>query len=212
MRVTTKAVFDIASGELLEWEGFEYSGPVEQAGSGPSAAQNAAAASQARLTDQTAAAANRAQDFVEAQQAKVSPFYTSRMNFGDPNTPTLTDYASGTNAQAYAPARANIIRSLGSSSLPSGSRQGILANFEDARARGFDSNLSSILGANERAKEAGASGLLGQAQIANPGQYYGLAMGGNSSIMNANLRKPGMAGTIGSLIGAGAQLGSAALT
>ena len=41
MRVTTKAVFDIESGDLLEWEGYDYEDPVELAGGGPSAAQKA---------------------------------------------------------------------------------------------------------------------------------------------------------------------------
>jgi len=41
MRVTTKAVFDIESGDLLEWEGYDYEDPVELACGGPSAAQKA---------------------------------------------------------------------------------------------------------------------------------------------------------------------------
>lgn len=210
MRITTKAVFDIETGTLLEWEGFEYpnDAPLAICGGGPSPEQRAAASSQAALTNQLAQTADRAEQFKEAQQQKVEPFYSQRMNFGDPNTAQLTDYGSGTNAQAYAPARANIIRSFGKSSLPSGSQQGIMANFEDARARGFDGTLAGILGANEQAKQAGASGLLGQAQIANPEAYYNSALSGNSSIMNANLRKPGAAGIIGSLGGAGAQVAS----
>lgn len=186
-----------------------YQGPLELAGGGPSAAQNAAASSQAVLTGQLAQTADKQEKFKEDQQAKVNPFYTQRMNFGDPNTPTLTDYASGTNAQAYAPARANLIRGFSKSSLPSGYQSGVLANFENMRARGFDGTLASILNANEQAKQAGASGLLGQAQIANPEGYYNSALQGNSSIMNANLRKPGAAGIIGSLAGAAAQGASA---
>lgn len=188
-----------------------YEGPLELSGGGPSVEQRNAANSQAALTSQLAQTAATQEKFKEDQQAKVNPFYTQRMNFGDPNTAALTDYGSGTNAQAYAPARANIIRSFGKSSMPSGSQQGIMANFEDARARGFDGTLAGILGANEQAKQAGASGLLGQAQIANPEAYYNSALSGNSSIMNANLRKPGFAGIAGSLIGAGAQLGSSYL-
>lgn len=36
-RITTKAVFDLATGTLLEWEGFEYEGPVERCDGGDTA-------------------------------------------------------------------------------------------------------------------------------------------------------------------------------
>lgn len=213
MRITTKSVYDIESGQLLEWEGFDYpdDAPLDICGGGPSSEQRAAATSQANLTNQLGQTAAQEQAFKEKQQNAVNPFYMQRMQYGDPNMPSLTDSAGVTNSQAYAPARANILRDFSKNQLPSGARSKVLANFENERARGFDSSLAGLLNANEQAKQAGASGLLGQAQIANPLGYYQGALQGNSSIMNANLRKPGFAGTIGSLIGAGAQLGSAAL-
>jgi hypothetical protein len=56
MRITTKAVFDIESWALLDWEGFDYLGPVDLCGGGQAnsgqaseAANNANAASQQNL-------------------------------------------------------------------------------------------------------------------------------------------------------------------
>lgn len=201
MRITTKAIYDMNNGKLIAWEGFEYVGPLEMAGGGPSKAQQAAAASQTNLTNKLADTADREEAFKEKQQDYVNPFFLQRLKFGDPNIPTLTDYAGPTNAAAYAPARANILRQFSKSALPSGSKDAILANFENERAHGFDQSLSGLLDANEKAKQAAASGLLGQAQIADPVAYYQGALSGNSSIMNANLRKPGIAGTVGALTG-----------
>lgn len=43
MKITTKAVYDIATWELLEWEGYEYSGPIEEVKGGASKAEQSAA-------------------------------------------------------------------------------------------------------------------------------------------------------------------------
>lgn len=148
------------------------------------------------------AAANRAQQFTEDQQAKVNPFYTSRMQNGLPYMNALTDSAGGTTARAFAPARAQLMRSLGSQQgLPSGFREGAISDFNEGQGQAFDQQLQGALGANEQAKQAGASGLLGQAQISNPTGYFSGAMGGNQSIMNAPLQRPGMAGVLGGLAG-----------
>lgn len=174
-------------------------------GSGPSAAQNNAAQSQANLTNQLGQTAQKQENFSEAQQNAVNPFYTSRMQNGLPYQNQAMDAASGSTAQAFAPQRADLLRSLGGSSgLPSGFKEQALTDLNSNQARAYDSSIMSNLGANEQAKQAGASGLLGQAQIANPQSYYGAALQGNSSIMNANLRKPGIAGLLGGIAGGAA--------
>lgn len=171
-------------------------------GGGPSSEQKAAAASQANLTNELAGVANKQEQFSEAQQNKVNPFYTSRMQNGLPYMNALTDSAGGTTAQAFAPGRAALMRSLGSQQgLPSGFRDQAISDFNEGQGQAFDQNLVGALGANEQAKQAGASGLLGQAQIANPQGYFNSAMGGNQSIMNAPLQRPGMAGVLGGLAG-----------
>jgi hypothetical protein len=71
--------------------------------------------------------------------------------------------------------------------------------------------LTGILADQQAGRERGAAGLMGQAQLADPAALFSGATAGNQAIFNAP-RKPGFAGTLGALIGAGANLGSAALT
>jgi len=199
MRITTKAVYDIASWTILEWDGFYYDGPIAHAGGGPSQEQKNAAQSQANLTNQLGQTAGRQEQFFENQQNKVNPFYTSRMTNGLPYYNALTDAQGGITAQAFAPARAALARQTGGfgPGLPNGFATQAMNDLNEDQARAFDQNLVSAMGANEQAKEAGASGLIGQAQIANPTGYYGAAMGGNQSLMNAPLQRPGVSGILG---------------
>jgi hypothetical protein len=179
-----------------------YEGPWKHCGGGPSAAQNRAADSNAALSTQMAGVANRNQDFVEKQQAKVNPFYTDMMQHGPSYTGAMLDYSGGTNARAFAPAKANLMRRLAATNgLPSGYRDQALTDFDTTRAHAYDDSLSGILADQQATRERGASGLIGQAQVANPMAYYSGAAGANQSIMNANLRKPGMAGIIGGVLG-----------
>lgn len=171
-------------------------------GGGPSSEQKQAASSQANLTNQAGQAAQQAQQFTQAQQQKVNPFYTSRMQNGLPYMNAMTDSAGGTTAQAFAPARAQLMQRLGSQQgLPSGFRDQAMTDFNEGQSQAFDQNLQGALGGNEQAKQAGASGLLGQAQIANPQGFYGTAMGGNQSIMQAPLQRPGLQGVLGGVAG-----------
>lgn len=182
-----------------------YEGTWEHCGGGPSAAQNRAADANAVLSGKLGEAADRAQAFKEAQQAKVDPFYTQRLKQGSPLTPMLLDYAGGLNARANAPAKAALLKRIGTSTgLPSGSRDQALTDFDASRARSYDDSLTGTLAADDQTKQAAASGLLGQAQLADPMGYYSGALQGNSSIMNANLRKPGFMGAIGGLLGGAA--------
>ena len=171
-------------------------------GGGPSAEQKRAADSQANLSNQMGAAAQRAQAFTEAQQAKVNPFYQSRMENGLPYMNALTDAQGGITAQGFAPARAQLMRQLGSQQgLPSGFRDQAMSDLNEQQGQAFSQNLMGALAANEQAKQAGASGLLGQAQISNPMGYYSGAAGANQSIMGAPLQRPGIAGVLGGLAG-----------
>jgi hypothetical protein len=178
-------------------------------GGGPSSEQKAAAASQANLTNQLGDTAKQQEQFFEKQQNAVNPFYTSRMQGGLPYYGALTDAQSGINAQAFAPARANLYRQLGSQpGLPNGFRQQALTDLDSQQARSYDQNLVGTLAAQEQAKQAGAAGLIGQAQIANPMGYYSGALQGNQSILQAPLQRPGLAGVLGGLAsGAGSAAG-----
>lgn len=171
-------------------------------GGGPDKTQQAAETAQANLANQEGAAAGRAEKFSEDQQAKVNPFYTNEMTSGPGYFNAATDYASGVNAKAYAPAKAALLQRLGTSTgLPSGSRDQQLTDFDENRAQGYDGSLMGLLQDRQATQERGAAGLIGQAQVANPTGLYSGAVSGNQSVLQAP-RKPGFAGTLGSLIGA----------
>ena len=172
-------------------------------GGGPSSQQKAAAQAQANLDNQLGQVFGQQFQFQQAQQQKANPFYTSMMESGLPYFPALTDQAAGTTAQAFQPAKAQLERQLGqqANALPSGFAEQARTDLASQQARAFDQNLQGNLGSNFAARQAGASGLLGQAQIANPAQYSGQAIQGNQSIMNAPLASPGLGGLLGGLAG-----------
>lgn len=197
--------------EEVSRDDYWHDGPLELAGGGPDPTQKAQEQAQANSTNQEAAAAARAEKFKEDQQARVNPFYGNLMDNGPEYTPALLDYSGGVNARAYAPEKANLMRTLGSETgLPSGYRDQAIADFNEKRASGYDAGLTGILADRQAAKERGAAGLMGQAQLADPSALYSGTTAGNNAIFNAP-RKPGFAGTLGALISAGAQVGAAAL-
>lgn len=208
MRITTKAVFDIETGVLLERESFEYEGPLEMAGGGPSSEQRQAAASQARLSDEELAIGRERNARENEQYAAIRPFAMQRLQNGLPYAGDLLDYEGGTNAQAYMPARARLLRVLNESGdMPSGSRIAALSNFENDRAHSFDNGIVDVLNANENAKGEAARLLTNQQQIANPYQWYGGSSSSNNSIMQAPLQSQGM---LGPILGAAAGIGGKA--
>lgn len=171
-------------------------------GGGPSQAQNNAAQAQANLSNQEGQAAQQQLAFMQSQQNKVNPFYTSRMNNGLPYMNQLTDAQSGLTARAFAPARQQLLQQLGTQQgLPSGFRTQALTDLNSQQAQAFDQQLLGALSANEQAKQAGAAGLIGQSQIANPQGFFSGAMQGNQSIMQAPLQKPGLGGLLGGVAG-----------
>jgi len=172
-------------------------------GGGPSQQQKDAAASQASLNNQLGQAFSQNEAFKEKQQQAVNPFYTSMMKDGLPYFSALTDAGAGTTAQAFQPARAQLERTLGqqANALPSGFADQARTDLSAQQARAFDQQMQGNLGANFAAKQAGASGLLGQAQVANPLGYAGAATQGNQAVMTAPLASPGLGGLLGGLAG-----------
>lgn len=172
-------------------------------GGGPSSAQNNAANSQAALNTELGKDFGQEFQFQQAQQNKANPFYTSLMNQGLPYFNALTDATSGTTAQAFQPAKAQLEQQLGqqANALPSGYANQARTDLSAQQARAQDSSLQSALGQNFGARQAGAAGLLGQAQIANPQSYASIATQGNQAIMNAPLASPGLGGLLGGLAG-----------
>lgn len=172
-------------------------------GGGPSQAQKNAAQSQADLTKQLTGDFGQQFQFQQAQQQKVNPFETQLMNQGDPYFANQRDALSGNTAQAFAPAKAQLERSLGqnANALPSGFATGARTDLASNQARAFDQGLQGAQQRNLATRQSGAAGLLGQAQIANPTAYSGQGLAGNQSIMQAPLAAPGLSGLLGGLAG-----------
>lgn len=208
MKIATEVIWQFTDDGLIDISRreFDYEGPLDLCGGGPSQEQKAAASSQANLTNQLGATAARQQAFSEAQQNKANPLYTDLMENGDPNFNAESDNTRGVLGQAYQPARAALERRLSSfSSLPSGFAEQSRADLDRSQARDFDSQLTGLLDKKLAIRQAGASGILGQAQIANPQSYYQGALQGNQSILQAPLQKPGFAGILGQFAGGAAR-------
>lgn len=174
MKITTKAIFDIASGELLDWEGFDYEGPLELAGGGPSNTQKQAQQQQLQNAQQEGALANESAGKFNALYGSVSPFYANEQTNGLPFYNNLTDFTSGTTAQAYAPAKSAYLRQESTmGALPSGSKAAGMNDINESEAKTFDSNLVNNMFANFMAKQQGAAGQAGLMQTVNPAAFYG---------------------------------------
>jgi hypothetical protein len=184
MRVTTKAVFDMESGALLECEGYDYDGPVEHCGGGPSVQQRAAQAQTLSNAQQEGKLADQSAVKFNDSFSDVNPFYESEMTKGLPFYNSLTDFNSGTTARAYNPARAAFLRSTsGMGALPSGFRAAGLSDINEAQAHDFDSSLVDSMRANYQAKEAGGAGKVGLMNTVNPSAFYGGSTSAGSSAM-----------------------------
>lgn len=165
-------------------------------GGGPTGQQQQAATSTLNLAGGLKGLGDKAQSITSNV---VSPFYQDRATNGLPYYSNLVDAQSGTNAQAFAPARAALNRRLGAQpGLPSGFKEGANQDLDEAQAQSFDQQAVGAQAAQEEAKQRGISGL---AQVNNPMPYYSGAMGGNQAVMNANLRKPGWGGVLGGVAG-----------
>lgn len=200
MKVTTKAVYDMTTGELLHWEGYDYTGPVALCGGGskPDPLQTQAAQRNAAVAEREAKIAEERNTREKEQYAAIQPYAMSRLD-GLPFFSSLVDYSGGTNARAFAPARAQIMRQF-TSDLPSGAKLQTLTDLEAKRAHAFDQDLVGNLLTNEQAKSEAARLLTGQQQIANPLGWFQAASGTNAAITGADslTRK---SGGIGSVLG-----------
>lgn len=184
MRVTTRAVFDIASGDLIAWEGYDYDGPAELAGGGPSSQQKQAQAQQLSNAQQEGQLANSSAQKFNSLYGQTQPFYSNLMTNGLPFYGNLTDYDSGTTAQAFAPAKGQFLRQTSTmGALPSGFKSAGMNDINEAQARQFDSQLRNSQFAQLQAKQAGAAGLTGEQQIVNPASFYGGSSSASSSAM-----------------------------
>jgi hypothetical protein len=206
MKIATEVVWQMTDSGMDEVSRVEcdYEGQLALCGGGPSSEQKAAAASQANLSSQLGQTAQQHEQFFENQQNKANPFYQSRMDNGLPYYNAATDQAGGITAGAFQPARAALETNVIVRESTLRFRRCLIPRSRYRSGPQYDDNLMAILDANERAKQAGASGILGQAQLSNPLGYYQGSMQGNQSILQAPLQKPGLAGMLGGLAGGAA--------
>jgi hypothetical protein len=143
-------------------------------GGGPSSTQKAAQQQQLSNAQQEGQLAGQSGQEFQSLYGQTSPFYTGEMTNGLPFYNNLTDFASGTTAQAYAPAKAAYLRNESTmGALPSGSKAAGMNDINEAEAKNFDSTLTGNMFAQQQAKQQGAAGLSGLMQTVNPAAFYG---------------------------------------
>lgn len=199
MKVVTRAVYQMVDHGLvlLEEDSYKYDGDVALAGGGPSDAEKQASAREQKLADTQVGIANNNNALQQDIFKTIKPFATSRMSGGLPFFSALTDFAGGTNARAFAPARANLIRGLTQAHASPESRLASLTDFDQQRARGFDSSLTNNLFTNEQAKQQGAQILSGQANQLNPLGWSQAGSQSSNPQMYQGMRSPSPWGIVG---------------
>jgi hypothetical protein len=175
-------------------------------GGGPTQLQKDAASRDAALATKEGQVADQRNAREQEQYNLIKPYATSRLQNGLPFMNAMNDYAGGSTARAFAPARANLMRrtSMYGSALPSGFQQGALSDLDSQQAHAYDQNLMQNMLTNEQAKSEAARLLTNQQQIANPLGFYGAAGTTNQNIMNSPLQSPGLLGLLGGAIGGAA--------
>jgi len=142
-----------------------------------------------------------------SDQTGATGFYNNQMKQGLPFYNSLTDYSAGANAQAYAPARAQMLRQTSQyGNMPSGYRDSLTSNLGAQQANSFDASMTQNMMAQQMAKNQGAAGVQGQQQIAGQQAmgYGGMQGNANQSIISGP-QKPTAMGVIGGLAQSGIQ-------
>jgi len=184
MRITTKAVFDLSSGDLLEWEGYDYEGPIEHCGGGPSDTQKAAQAQTLANATKEGQLAQDVQPQFLSNANKAGAFYGNEMKQGLPFFGSLQDFTAGTTAHAFDPMRSNFLRQVSTmGALPSGFKAAGLRDINAAQAQRFDNNMLQNLMLQQQAKQQGAQGVAGVAHMLNPAAFYGGSSSAGSAAM-----------------------------
>jgi hypothetical protein len=143
-------------------------------GGGASSTQKQAQQQQLTNATQEGQLAGQSAGKFNALGDSVSPFYASEMTNGLPFYNNLTDFSSGTTAQAYNPAKAAFLRTQSTmGALPSGSKAAGINDINEAEGKTFDSNLVNNMFANLQTKQQGAGGTAGLMQAYNPAAFYG---------------------------------------
>lgn len=148
-------------------------------------------------------------DLMKQYQNQTTPFWSSRLRGGLPFFNQLMDANNGTVARAFAPARAQLGRSLAGfgDTLPSGFKTGMETQFNEGEGQAFDQQMVNSMMANENVKEQAAANL-------NPFTPASAASGSAGSVLSAPPVQGGgfgnfLGGAVSGLINATGQAGGA---
>lgn len=148
------------------------------------------------------------QQLADVAGAGATGYWKNLMYQGLPWYKAATDFAGGTNAQAFAPGRANIYRTTSTlgTNTPSGYRAALLNDWNARQGTAYDNSLNQLLMANQQAKSQGAAGVQGEQQIAQNAalQYGNLGAGTNQALMQG----PQRGGILQGLASAGGGIGA----
>jgi hypothetical protein len=184
VRITTKAIFDMETMHLIEWEGYDYDGPIEHCGGGPSNTQKQGAQQTLQNAQQEGQLARQSGQKFNNLYGSVEPFYSQEQDRGLPFYNNLTDFSGGSTAQAFAPAKADFLRrSSTMGALPSGFKAAGMNDINEAQGHAFDDELVRNMMAQYQTRQAGAAGKAGLMQIVNPAAFYGGSSSAGSSVM-----------------------------
>jgi hypothetical protein len=184
MKITTKAIFDMETMRLLDWEGYDYNGPIEHCGGGPSNTQKQGAQQTLQNAKQEGNLATSSGQKFNALYGSTAPFYQQEQDRGLPFYDNLTDFSGGTTAQAFAPAKADFLRrSSTMGALPSGFKAAGMNDINEAQGHAFDDELVNNMMRQYQTRQAGAAGKAGLMQIVNPASFYGGSTSAGSAVM-----------------------------
>jgi len=154
---------------------------------------------QVALAKQGGQRSDQQYDASQAAAGVVNPYYSDLVRNGLPGYRNMTDYGGADIAQAYAPARGQILRSTSQyTNMPSGYRDTMLTQLGAAQGRSFDSTLNNAYLANQQARLQGAAGLQGQQNLAaNQALAYAAQKGNANQAIIGDPRKQTAAGALG---------------
>lgn len=218
MFITTKAVYDIETGiELLrEWEGYDYSGPIDECKGDPTAK----AAEQQQLAFNTQLMSIFQQQF--SKQSAITDYLTAKMK------PIIDAGGTGLSPEALTAMRTSATDTIstqynnaqkalnahltqaGESGMPSGVTAQLDAALLQQQASETGQTQNQITLSNEQLKQQNywnATNVLnGQAATMNPLGYAGTATQGGDTVANLSqavtaANKSGLLGALGGAVG-----------
>jgi len=188
MKITTRATYDIATWTMLEWEGFDYDGPINECkGEGTSKDQ---LNRQNALVDQQLQQQKAIQDKI---MGSVGKYLTGGGEGFDPaQLAAMTSAFLNNTAGQYQGARSNVVSDLASRGIGTGSAPGggdIAREFSGLEGAAADTRSQGLLGINIQNLQQALSNRFNAASVASGqgaqlGNNIGVFQGGANNALN----------------------------